>query len=49
MSKAKMYGCFKPVKRNCTPPKWGKVPRGNKEKQIGCTFKDWLQQPAKGE
>lgn len=29
MSKAKMYGCFKPVKRNCTPPRWGKVPRGN--------------------
>ena len=37
MSKAKMYGCFKPepVKRNCTPPRWGKVPRGNKEKQKG--------------
>ena len=35
MSKAKMYGCFKPVKRNCTPPKWGKVPRGNKGKQKG--------------
>lgn len=29
MSKAKMYGCFT-VKRNCTPPRWGKVPRGNK-------------------
>lgn len=27
-----MYGCFKPVKRNCTPPRWGKVPRGEKEK-----------------
>ena len=35
MSKAKMYGCFKPVKRNCTPPRWVKVPRGNKEKQKG--------------
>lgn len=35
MSKAKMYGCFRPVKRNCTPPKWGKVPRGNKGKQKG--------------
>ena len=34
MSKAKMYGCFKPVK-NCTPPRWGKVPRGNKGKQKG--------------
>ena len=35
MSKAKMYGCFKPVKRNCTPPRGGRVPRGNKEKQKG--------------
>lgn len=37
MSKAKMYGCFKPepVKRNCPPPMWGRVPRGNKEKQKG--------------
>lgn len=34
MSKAKMYGCFTPVK-NCTPPRWGKVSRGNKEKQKG--------------
>lgn len=33
MSKAKMYGCFNPVKRNCTPPRWGKAPRGNKGKQ----------------
>ena len=35
MSKAKMYGCFKPVKQKSTPPRWGKVPRGNKSKQKG--------------
>ena len=34
MSKAKMYGCFKPVK-SYTPPRWGKVPQGNKCKQKG--------------
>lgn len=35
MSEAKMYGCFKPIKRNCNPPRWGKVPPGNKGKQKG--------------
>ena len=35
MSKAKMYGCFKPVKRNCTPTRLGKVHRGDKGKQKG--------------
>lgn len=35
MSKPKMYGYFKPVKRNCTPPRWKKVPQGNKCKQKG--------------
>lgn len=37
MSKAKMYGCFKPVKRNCTPPRWGKSLGGIKEnrKEMG--------------
>nr|DAM02585.1 MAG TPA: hypothetical protein [Caudoviricetes sp.] len=29
-----MYGCFN-LKRNCTPPRWGKVPRGNKGKRKG--------------
>lgn len=36
MSKAKMYGCFT-VKRNCTPPRWGKSLGGIKEnrKEMG--------------
>jgi hypothetical protein len=37
MSKAKMYGCFKPVKQKRTPPKWGKVPQGNKCVKKGNT------------
>lgn len=34
MSKAKMYGYFKPGK-NCAPPRWKKIPQGNKCKQKG--------------
>lgn len=31
MSTAKMYGCFKPVKRDCTPRRWGRCLEGIKE------------------